>query len=518
MRNIIWIALLFVLTCYSETLFEVKDASNNKVLDISTDGLRVMNQGDTLMVISSNEIKANLSNSKGLSRSFSVTTTSSVKGSETKSSGIDLMRLTGDSTRFWISDTGSGFGVSSLTAAKEKSVATDFLKVSNLNTEMREGTAGNRYTDFSPVNLFLGLNAGLNTVSQLDIYEQIYDGSYNVFIGNNAGLSNSSGWSNIFIGNEAGRNNSTSYRNTYIGEQSGYNSNGTSSTFVGFKSGYENTSGIGNSFYGDAAGLYNTTGSYNSYFGYTAGLNNTTGNYNTIIGHLAGRGITGATANSNNCLFGYYSGGLHRTGDNNVMIGNYSGYNNSSGGGNVFLGYNAGYNETGSNKLYIDNSSTTSPLIFGDFNYNRVVIKGNAADNPSNFTFYVNGTAGGDYAWNSLSDKRLKKNIVTIDSPINIVSNLRGVYYEWNDPDTHEKGRRIGFIAQETSKVLPEVVDESGEYFSMQYAPITALLVEAVKEQQKGIEALSKTNTELENEITELRRELSEIKKILNKK
>lgn len=39
----------------------------------------------------------------------------------------------------------------------------------------------------------------------------------------------------------------------------------------------------------------------------------------------------------------------------------------STGSGNVFLGSRAGYNETGSNKLYIDNSSTSTPLVRGDF-------------------------------------------------------------------------------------------------------------------------------------------------------
>ena len=38
----------------------------------------------------------------------------------------------------------------------------------------------------------------------------------------------------------------------------------------------------------------------------------------------------------------------------------------------LFLGYQAGYNETGSNKLYIDNSSTSDPLIEGDFSSNTV--------------------------------------------------------------------------------------------------------------------------------------------------
>lgn len=78
--------VIFTAFLWSETLFEVKDASNNKVLDISTDGLRVLNGGDTLMVISTDGIRAYIQNdaTKGLSRSFSVTTTSSVKSNETK--------------------------------------------------------------------------------------------------------------------------------------------------------------------------------------------------------------------------------------------------------------------------------------------------------------------------------------------------------------------------------------------------------------------------------------------------
>lgn len=64
----------------AETLFEVKDASNNKVLDVSTDGLRVLNGADTLMVISTTGIRAFIDDSKVLSRTFSVTTTSAKKG------------------------------------------------------------------------------------------------------------------------------------------------------------------------------------------------------------------------------------------------------------------------------------------------------------------------------------------------------------------------------------------------------------------------------------------------------
>ncbi len=62
---------------------------------------------------------------------------------------------------------------------------------------------------------------------------------------------------------------------------------------------------------------------------------------------------------------------------------------------------------------------------------------------------------------------------------------LRGVNFEWIDTGTHEPGRRMGFIAQEVESVIPEVVSNRDDRYSMQYGPITALLVEAVKELQK---------------------------------
>jgi len=56
----------------------------------------------------------------------------------------------------------------------------------------------------------------------------------------------------------------------------------------------------------------------------------------------------------------------------------------------------------------------------------------------------------------------------------------------------YPEGLQIGFIAQEVQKIVPEVVDNNGAHYSMQYAPLTALLVEAVKEQQTMIEELRK--------------------------
>jgi hypothetical protein len=66
----------------------------------------------------------------------------------------------------------------------------------------------------------------------------------------------------------------------------------------------------------------------------------------------------------------------------------FSGYNNTIGSRNVFLGYRAGFNETGSNKLYIANSSGTAPLIYGNFTTGKVGI---GTTNPTT-ELDINGT------------------------------------------------------------------------------------------------------------------------------
>ncbi len=198
------------------------------------------------------------------------------------------------------------------------------------------------------------------------------------------------------------------------------------------------------------------------------------------------------------------------------------------------MGYRAGYNETGSNRLYINNDSSSSPLIWGNFNTDRVVINGNGTNGHQNNEFFVNGDAGGNTAWNTYSDERLKKNISTITNALEKVEKLRGINYEWRDDKKYANGLQIGFIAQEVKDVIPEVIDDSGEFYTMQYAPITALLVEAVKEQnvefrsqndelrdrisklEEKNQELVKLNSEFRNQNLELLKDVDQIKNALN--
>ena len=109
--------------------------------------------------------------------------------------------------------------------------------------------------------------------------------------------------------------------------------------------------------------------------------------------------------------------------------------------------------------------------------------------------------ASNDIVAYSTSDKRWKNNIVKIDSPLEKISQISGVEFDWieDEPLHGNKGHDVGVIAQEIELVIPEAVQtrESGMK-AVQYDKIIPLLIESIKEQQKQIEDLK----ELVNKLT----------------
>ncbi|WP_422103849.1 hypothetical protein [Winogradskyella sp.] len=247
-------------------------------------------------------------------------------------------------------------------------------------------------------NVFNGYWSGRsNTEGSNNVFNGYYSGydnstgSNNVFLGSATGINNTTGSNNVFVGGGSGRENLTGENNVFLGTYSGYkNTEGQDNVFIGRNTGYENISGKENLFLGTNAGRYNTTGRSNVFNGYQAGYNNADGGFNVFSGWRAGYSNASASNNvfsgyetgyntttgSKNLFDGYRAGRFNETGANNVYLGADSGFNNISGNNNLFLGYQAGYNETGSNKLYIENSNTINPLIWGDFQNDLVNING----------------------------------------------------------------------------------------------------------------------------------------------
>jgi hypothetical protein len=100
---------------------------------------------------------------------------------------------------------------------------------------------------------------------------------------------------------------------------------------------------------------------------------------------------------------------------------------------------------------------------------------------------------GGDVVAYASSDERLKNNIEVISNPIQKVQQLKGVTWEWNEnaDELQQSLPNVGVIAQDVEKVLPQLVHNRENGFKgVDYAKLTGLLIEAIKEQQKQIDEL----------------------------
>lgn len=153
----------------------------------------------------------------------------------------------------------------------------------------------------------------------------------------------------------------TSFYSVYLGTYAGANDDRSVnrfSTAIGYDALSDITTGRWNEAMGWGVLTSNTTGSYNVGMGSQALESNTTGNGNVSIGREANQ---------------YNGGGSH-----NTIVGDQAGRGQSlhNKSGNVFLGYQAGYYETGSNLLYIENSTSPLPLIWGDFSQDKIKING----------------------------------------------------------------------------------------------------------------------------------------------
>jgi len=138
------------------------------------------------------------------------------------------------------------------------------------------------------------------------------------------------------------------------------------------------TSGQRNTGMGDFALFSNTTGSENTVIGSGAMFSNTTSNFNVAIGRQAMTTYNAPfLANTGNTAVGFASLRNSLTGTNNVALG-YEALRNTLGNGNIGIGFQAGRTETGSDKLYIENSNADAngALIYGDFNTNILRVNG----------------------------------------------------------------------------------------------------------------------------------------------
>lgn len=206
-------------------------------------------------------------------------------------------------------------------------------------------------------------------------------------------------------------------------------------------------------------------------------------------------------------LIGTSPGGSNLQFDDNEIQARSSGLaatlNLNPGGGSVFTGGNLDVNGSvgfGSVETFSDGGSFT--------------INSNSDINPS--TDNSRGLGNASFRWTDVwavdgtintSDERDKKNIRDLDYGLKEIMKLRSVKFNWKS--TADNDDKLGLIAQELKKVLPEVVrdyqyktDETTgkkekvptDRLGVMYADLIPVLIRAIQEQQQQIDALKKTN------------------------
>jgi hypothetical protein len=252
---------------------------------------------------------------------------------------------------------------------------------------------------------------------------------------------------------------------TFLGANAGAKDDlsNNQNTFVGYYVGSETTTGMDNSAFGRSALEMNTTGDNNTALGYVTLSTLTTGSGNTVVGAFAGQYATGSN--------------------------------------NVFLGMGAGRNETGNNKLYIDNNSTATPLIYGDFSTNTLTVNGSmgiGTTTPTQAKFVVNGSASNtlsygylnssgatgtfsngtnDYSiyasdriaateFNAFSDRRIKRILRGSNSAEDLATLMKIKVTDYKLIDSIAKGNATikKVIAQEVAEVYPNAVSKMTDF------------------------------------------------------
>ncbi len=136
----------------------------------------------------------------------------------------------------------------------------------------------------------------------------------------------------------------------------------------------------------------------------------------------------------------------------------------------------------------------------------------------------VNGTAGNPSgAWTMSSDIRLKQSVAPLPAPLARLLRLRGVTYEWREPEKHGNfhGPQVGMIAQEVEQIFPEWVGTDADgYKTLTYRGFEALVVEGLRELKLENDQLRGANTALAAEsaarAVEVGRELASLKNRLS--
>jgi len=183
---------------------------------------------------------------------------------------------------------------------------------------------------------------------------------------------------------------------------------------------------------------------------------------------IAGGSYSHSSGNYTKSMGSYtYAGG---SGSESYGICSFAHGTNSVASGTTIFVFGDAITGTTNNTTYVDYLNVKRVLSTAFVNDIRIDANGNLTTN--------------------VSDERLKENITPLIGSLNKVKALQGVTYQWKDRNAGTDAIKLGFIAQQVESVEPLLVftnKDENEYKGLHIDGIIPLLVESVKELEKGI-------------------------------
>jgi hypothetical protein len=360
--------------------------------------------------------------------------------------------------------------------------------------------------------LFSNTGGAYNTATGFSALFNNTNGAFNTANGYLALYDNTTGNYNTAIGVYALETDTTGSDNTASGYQALVsNTTGSDNTASGYQSLAANTTASGNTASGSLTLAANTTGPFNTASGYQALAANTTASGNTASGY---RALAANTTGQDNTAIGASALAFNTTGNENIAVGYYALLDNTTGSNNIGIGYAAGPDSGNlSNTTAIGANAVVSQgdsVVLGGTGLHAVYV-GIDTPTPSN-VFTVGQSYGHAIAdgWDTYSSRRWKTNIHTLHGALAKVEQLRGVSYDLKETGKHE----VGVIAEEVGTVVPEIVswEKNGkDAQGVDYSRLTALLIEATKEQQLLIR---KQQRQIETQQTQMKAQQAQIARL----
>jgi len=335
------------------------------------------------------------------------------------------------------------------------------------------------------------------TIDVNGYYAPAGTGSFNTFLGLNAGNFTMTGDENTGFGVGALSSNTTGSFNTATGEAALFT----------------NTTGGENTATGSFALHSNTTGGFNTASGSSALLSNTTGNDNTATGVAALQDNIGGSNNTATGISALFS---NTTGNSNTASGA-GALENTTGSSNIGIGQNGGFSlTTGSNNICIGNSGVGAE--------SGTIRVGTGGIHTRAFLAGVQGVTTGGPGTPVLIDSngqlgtisssaRFKDEVQDMGEATEGLLKLRPVTFRYK---AQPEGRtQFGLIAEEVEKVMPELVvcSSSGEVETVLYHEMPAMLLNELQKQQREVQRQQREIEEQQEEVRRQQRQIEELQK-----